>query len=384
MTTLTHPLVLCILDGFGCSRERHGNAIAAAQMPHWRALLHSHPHTELAAAAEAVGLPKGIMGNSEVGHLNLGSGRVVPQGVVLINESIEDGGFAENAVLRGITGHCKRSGGTLHLLGLVSPGCVHSSMEHLFALIDAAADAGVAYQVQAFLDGRDTPPSSAGEFLQQTQAKIDARPGGSFGAVIGRFYAMDRDKRWERTQAAYDALVRGKAERTAPSARAALEQAYAAGESDEFVKPTIVGQARPLIKSGDACIFFNFRPDRARQLTMAFSDPAFDHFPVERLDDFVFATMTKYEEYFTNPVLFGPRLQDQTLGEVLAWHGLTQLRLAETEKYAHVTYFFSGGREQPFEREDRTLVPSDRSVATYDQAPRMRAREITEAAIADL
>ncbi|TAM90752.1 2,3-bisphosphoglycerate-independent phosphoglycerate mutase [bacterium] len=384
MTHLAYPLVLCILDGFGCSEDRHGNAIAAATMPHWRDLLAHHPHTELAAAAEAVGLPKGIMGNSEVGHLNLGSGRVVPQGVVLINASIADGSFARNDVLQRAIAHVARSGGTLHFLGLLSPGCVHSSMEHLFALIDAAADAGVRYQLQAFLDGRDTPPSSARAYVEQTQAKLDARGGGSFGSIIGRFYAMDRDKRWERTQAAYDALVRGKAERAAPSALEAVDAAYAAGETDEFVKPTIVGTARPLIASGDACIFFNFRPDRARQLTMAFSDPAFDAVSVERLNDFLFATMTKYEENFSNPVLFEPHLQRQTFGEVLAEQGLSQLRLAETEKYAHVTYFFSGGREEPFAHEDRILIPSDRSVPTYDLAPRMRAREITDAAIADL
>jgi len=384
MTTLPHSLVLCILDGFGCSDRAHGNAIAAARMPRWDALLAAYPHTRLAAAGEAVGLPAGIMGNSEVGHLNLGSGRVVPQGVVLINESIADGTFARNEVLQQTIAHCTRTGGTLHFLGLLSPGCVHSSMEHLFALIDAAADAGVRYQLQAFLDGRDTPPTSAREYIEQTQRKIDERGGGDFGSLIGRFYAMDRDKRWERTQAAYDALVYGKAARTAPTAPAGIDAAYAAGETDEFVKPTIIGEARPLIKDGDACIFFNFRPDRARQLTMAFSDPSFDRFPVKRFTDFIFATMTKYEEYFTNPVLFAPHLQRETFGEVLARQGLTQLRLAETEKYAHVTYFFSGGREEPFEREDRILVPSDRSVPTYDLAPRMRAREITDAAVADL
>ncbi|TAM59249.1 2,3-bisphosphoglycerate-independent phosphoglycerate mutase [bacterium] len=383
MTPLPHPLVLCILDGFGCSEDPHGNAIAAAKMPCWRELIGRHPHTELAAAGEAVGLPKGIMGNSEVGHLNLGSGRVVPQGVVLINAAIADGSFARNEVLARALAHVARSGGTLHLLGLLSPGCVHSSLEHLFALIDAAAGAGVRFQVQAFLDGRDTPPSSAREYIAQTQAKLDAR-GGSFGSLIGRFYAMDRDKRWERTQAAYDALVRGVAERTAPSALDAIDAAYAAGETDEFVKPIIIDAARPLIASGDACIFFNFRPDRARQLTLAFSDPAFDAFPVAQLEDFLFATMTKYEEYFANPVLFEPRLQRQTFGEVLAEQGLSQLRLAETEKYAHVTYFFSGGREEPFAGEDRILIPSDRSVPTYDLAPRMRAREITDAALADL
>jgi len=378
------PLVLVILDGWGCRDEVYGNAIAAANLPHWRKFFTSYPWTTLEASGEAVGLPKGIMGNSEVGHMNLGSGRIVPQGVVLINDAIADGSFENNSTLQDCIAHVKRSGGRLHFMGLLSDGCVHSSIEHLIALIDAAAKAKVPFALHVFLDGRDTPPESARGYVAQVEAKLKSvERSGSIATVIGRFSAMDRDKRWERTHLAYDALVFAKAPYRYATASEAVQAAYARGESDEFVAPTVVGEARP-IGDGDALIFFNFRADRARQMTLAFTRDDFSEFAVRRLRDFRFASMTKYEEDFANPVLFGPRPQYDTFGEIVANAGLTQLRLAETEKYAHVTYFFNGGREDVFAGEDRELIPSDRSVRTYDLAPQMRAVEITDFAVADL
>lgn len=383
------PVVLAVLDGWGCSDGTYGNAIAAATLPHWHAFFATYPWTTLDASGEAVGLPKGIMGNSEVGHMNLGSGRVVPQGVTVIDADIASGEFARNATLHRCVEHVRASGGTLHLMGLLSDGKVHSSIEHLFALIDAAVTAGIPVAIHCFLDGRDTPPRSALRYVEMLEEHLAAAARqGSIASVCGRFYAMDRDHRWERTEAAYDLLARGRAERTVATAAAAVTEAYERGENDEFVQPTRVGAPRR-IADGDAAIFFNFRPDRARQMTMAFDagtpayyNDGFGVFPVERYDRLMFATMTKYDENYTNPVLFGPRPQYDTFGEIVARAGLHQLRLAETEKYAHVTYFFNGGREEQFDGEDRELIPSDRSVPTYDLAPAMRAREITDAALA--
>jgi 2,3-bisphosphoglycerate-independent phosphoglycerate mutase len=382
------PLILAVLDGWGCREATHGNAIAAAKLPHWRALLQRYPHTTLQASGESVGLPKGVMGNSEVGHMNLGAGRVVAQGVTIIDAAIAAGDFGKNETLQRAFAHVRGSGGTLHFMGLLSDGCVHSSILHLFALIDAAASAGVPIAVHAFLDGRDTPPRSALEYVGRLERKL-AQVGrsGSIASVTGRYYAMDRDRRWDRTYLAYDVLANGRAQHRASDAATAVHEAYARGEDDEFVLPTTVGSTRP-IDDGDAFVFFNFRPDRARQLTTAFNagttlyfDDGFGVFPSKRYTNPFFATMTKYDEAYTNPVLFGPRPQYDTFGEVLAREGLRQLRLAETEKYAHVTYFFNGGREEQFAGEDRILIPSDRSVPTYDLAPAMRAREITDAAV---
>jgi 2,3-bisphosphoglycerate-independent phosphoglycerate mutase len=381
-------VVLVVLDGWGCREATHGNAIAAARLPHWRALVERYPHTTLAASGEAVGLPKGVMGNSEVGHMNLGSGRIVPQGVTIIDAAIAASDFGRNETLGRAFRHVARSGGTLHFMGLLSDGCVHSSIEHLFALIDAAVAANLPIAIHCFLDGRDTPPRSAPEYVERLERKLTAaQRGGSIASVTGRYYAMDRDRRWERTYRAYDLLANGRAEHQAGDALTAVRDAYARSEDDEFVLPTIVARARP-IEDGDAFVFFNFRPDRARQLMMAFNagttlyfDDGFGVFASKPYHDPFFATMTRYDETYTNPVLFGPRPQYDTFGEILAREGLRQLRLAETEKYAHVTYFFNGGREDQFEGEDRTLIPSDRSVPTYDLAPAMRAREITDAAL---
>jgi 2,3-bisphosphoglycerate-independent phosphoglycerate mutase len=375
------PVVLAVLDGWGCAPGGRGNAIAAAQLPHWRSFLERYPWTTLEASGEFVGLPKGIMGNSEVGHMNLGAGRVVPQGVTVIDADIASGAFAQNETLQRCLAHVKSTNGTLHFMGLLSDGQVHSSIVHLFALIDACVAAGVPFVVHAFLDGRDTPPRSAEQYVTQLEEKLAAAGRkGAIASVSGRFYAMDRDKRWERTQLAYDMLAFGKAPHRAESALAAVRDAYARNESDEFVVPAIVGETRS-VRDGDACIFFNFRPDRARQLTLAFNADPSVPFPTHRFELFIFATMTKYEETYPNPVLFGPRPQYDTFGEIVAHAGLRQLRLAETEKYAHVTYFFNGGREDQFAGEDRELIPSDRSVPTYDLAPAMRAREITDFAV---
>lgn len=374
------PLVLTILDGWGCREDSYGNAIAAASLPNWHRMLSNNPNAQISASGEDVGLPAGIMGNSEVGHINIGSGRIVPQGLAVINQSLADGTFAGNPVLGQCIAHVRATGGRLHLMGLLSDGRVHSSIDHLFALIDAAAAAHISFVVEAFGDGRDVPPRSMHRYVDLLQAHLDKRNASdAISLISGRFYAMDRDGRRERTQRAYVALAQAQGSYAA-TAREAIDAAYARGENDEFILPTIVGRARP-IADGDAVIFFNFRPDRARQLTLAFTDPRFTEFKTLAYAELVFATMTRYEEYFPNPVLFGPRPQTDTFGEIVARAGMAQLRLAETEKYAHVTYFFNGGREEVFPREQRELIPSDRSVPTYDLAPCMRAAEITDAAL---
>ena len=384
MSARRRPLVLAILDGWGVRTNPHGNAIAAAALPIWSRILAHYPHAELDASGESVGLPAGVMGNSEVGHINIGSGRIVPQGLVVIDDAVADGTFATNATLQTCLEHVGAHHGTLHFFGLLSDGKVHSSLDHLEALIDAAVAAGVPIAIDAFLDGRDTPPRSAQNYVARLETYLAAHGrAGAISSVGGRYYAMDRDKRWERVHEAYALLADGKARYRAASARAAIELAYARGENDEFVMPTIVGEPRP-VRDGDAVIFFNFRPDRGRELTLAFSSAGFAHFPVRGYADLLFATMTRYEDEFPNPVLFGPRPQAQTFGEIVAGAGLSQLRLAETEKYAHVTYFFNGGREEVFANEDRVLIPSNRAVATYDLAPEMAAADITAAAVEDV
>jgi len=369
------PLVLAILDGWGLRDDSHGNAIAKAELPNWQRLLERYPHTALEASGEAVGLPAGVMGNSEVGHINIGSGRIVPQGLVVIDAAVADGTFATNATLQACIAHVKASGGTLHLFGLLSDGRVHSSLDHLEALIDACGKAGTPFAIDAFLDGRDTPPRSAQTYLDRIGSYLDEHHSpGRFTSICGRYYAMDRDKRWERIDKAYAMLSGGEAQHAA-TASEALAAAYARDENDEFVLPTTIGQPKP-VADGDAVIFFNFRPDRGRELTLTFSDKPFSNL--------MFATMTRYEDEFPNPILFGPRPQSRTFGEIVSEAGLSQLRLAETEKYAHVTYFFNGGREAVFPDEDRVLIPSNRSVATYDLAPEMSASDITSTAVEDV
>jgi 2,3-bisphosphoglycerate-independent phosphoglycerate mutase len=378
------PLVLAILDGWGVRADAHGNAIAAASLPNWHRILGAYPHTALEASGEAVGLPAGVMGNSEVGHINIGSGRVVPQGIVVIDAAIAEGLLPTNPVLEQCIAHVRASGGTLHFFGLLSDGKVHSSLDHLEAFVDVATAAGVTIAIDAFLDGRDTPPRSARTYIDRIEGYLHAHAApGRITSITGRFYAMDRDQRWERVEQAYALLARGEAPHRAATASDALAAAYARGENDEFVLPTIVGEPAPVV-DGDAVIFFNYRPDRGRELTLAFSSERFKHFPVKRFEHLTFATMTRYDDEFPNPVLFGPRPQSQTFGEIVAGAGLSQLRLAETEKYAHVTYFFNGGREDVFADEDRVLIPSNRSVPTYDLAPEMSANDITSAAVEDV
>jgi len=392
MSAQRPPLVLAILDGWGIAPAGPGNAIARAHTPHWDRICAAATTTELAASGEAVGLPSGVMGNSEVGHITIGSGRVVPQGVVVINAAIAEGELPQNATLQACSAHVQRSGGRLHLLGLLSDGCVHSSIEHLEALTTVLAQSQTPFVIDAITDGRDVPPRSAAPYLERIERHcaalgiVDA-----IATISGRFFAMDRDRRWERTEAAYRALI-GEATHHAATTHEALEAAYARQETDEFIVPTSIGAPRPLT-ADDAVLFFNFRPDRARQITLAFIDPRFDAFALEpslraaqadTTSGLLFASMMRYDESFTNPILFGPRPQYDTFGDVVSQAGLRQLRIAETEKYAHVTYFFNGGREEVLPLEERRLIPSDRSVATYDLAPAMQAEAITDAALASI
>jgi len=384
------PVVLVILDGFGTRDAAPDNAISNARMPHWDALIASAPNTVIDASERRVGLPEGQMGNSEVGHLNIGAGRVVYQDFTRIDHAIETGEFASNPVLNDAIEVAKRGGATLHLLGLLSPGGVHSHERHIGAMVELAAAAGVrSIVVHAFLDGRDTPPRSAVDSLAYMDAVCRRHAGARIGSICGRYYAMDRDQRWDRVAQAYDLLVDGRAPFTASSAQAGLAAAYARGETDEFVKPTAIlggagpSQATETIRDGDVVVFMNFRADRARQITRALTDPGFDAFQRARLPELgVYVCLTSYGDDFRHlPVAFGPQTIRNSFGEYIAGLGLSQLRIAETEKYAHVTYFFNGGVEAVYPGEDRILVPSPK-VATYDQKPEMSAREVTDKLVA--
>jgi 2,3-bisphosphoglycerate-independent phosphoglycerate mutase len=354
-------------------------------MPAWRDLVASWPSAELEASNGAVGLPPGQMGNSEVGHLNLGAGRVVYQDLTRIDRAMEDGSLASNPVLRGAFDHARQGGRTLHFIGLLSPGGVHSHERHLHAMLRAAAAAGVPrVAVHAFLDGRDTPPRSAGPSLESTETLLRSLGPHGIATVSGRYYAMDRDQRWDRTERAYRALVAGNGER-APSPSVALARAYERGEGDEFVLPTVIeGPDARRIARGDAVVAFNFRPDRMRQISRALGDPAFHAFArPEGPLDLHYVCMTEYDETFPYPVLFQDEPLRGTLGEAVSAAGIRQLRIAETEKYAHVTYFLNGSEETPFEGEERLLIPSPK-VATYDLKPEMSACEVTDALVARL
>ena len=376
------PVLLIILDGFGYRVDGADNAIHRAHKPNWDRYWSSCPHTVINASELHVGLPPEQMGNSEVGHLNIGAGRVVFQEFTRIELAIRNGELAKNEVLATAVRSARDRASTLHVLGLLSPGGVHSHEEQIFALFDmAAASSACKICVHAFLDGRDTPPMCAAESLRKLEARCTAYPGAVVGSICGRYYAMDRDKRWERTAAAYEMLTAGRAPYEAPDALAALDAAYARGESDEFVKPTLIrpaGASARTIRDGDAVVFMNFRADRARQLTRALTDPGFDAFerPVKpRLS--YYCTLTSYGEEFDLPVAFAPQKVDRGFGQYIAEKGLRQLRIAETEKYAHVTYFFNGGVETPYPGEERILVPSPK-VATYDLKPEMSAVEVTD------
>ena len=386
------PVLLLILDGFGHRVGGEDNAIHHASKPHWDALLRECPHTTIDASERHVGLPHGQMGNSEVGHLNIGAGRVVYQELTKVDHAIETGAFRTNEALLGAIAAARESGGTLHLLGLASPGGVHCHESHLAAMAELAFAQGLGRVcLHAFLDGRDTPPKSAAPTLGRLSRLLASGPGGlgRIGSIVGRFYAMDRDNRWDRVRVAYDLLTAGVAEAVATDAQAGLEAAYARGETDEFVKPTAIvpeGASPALIGDGDVVVFMNFRADRAREITRAFTDPAFDGFVRARTPRLAaFVTLTRYGEAFAGlPTAFPPEAIRNSLGEYVSGLGLAQLRIAETEKYAHVTYFLNGGVETPSPGEDRVLVPSPQ-VATYDLKPEMSAFEVTaelEAAIA--
>ena len=377
------PIVLCILDGFGLAPPGPHNAVSVARTPNWSGWWGGPSCAKLSASGEDVGLPPGQFGNSEVGHLNLGAGRIVYQDILAVARAIRDGSFYDNPALGGLFDHLARTGGRLHLLGLVSDGGVHSHIDHLRGYLEMARRRGVdRVFLHAFLDGRDTPPRSAPRYADAVEALFAEYGRGRVATVTGRYYAMDRDQRWERTELAYQGLVRGEGY-AAGSFREALEQAYARGEDDEFVKPTVIrdaaGAPLALVASGDGCANFNFRPDRARQITRAL---ALDDCPFARPDrprDLGYVCLTQYQTAFALPAMFPPKRVADTLGEVYARRGLRQLRLAETEKYAHVTYFFSGGVEEPLAGEDRVLIPSRQDVATYDLAPEMSADGVTEA-----
>jgi 2,3-bisphosphoglycerate-independent phosphoglycerate mutase len=375
------PVLLLILDGFGYRESSDFNAILAARKPNWDALWREYPHTLIEASEKHVGLPSGQMGNSEVGHLNIGAGRVVYQDLSRVDVAIEDGSFFANPALSDAVSQAKNRNSTLHIMGLLSPGGVHSHENHIFAMLEMAARAGLRkVNLHAFLDGRDTPPKSAAQSLQLLQSKCDALGVGKIASITGRFFAMDRDNRWERVQPAYELLTQGRAEFTAADALNGLEQAYARGESDEFVKPTaiVAGGESNAMQDGDVAVFMNFRADRAREITRALTDEAFTSFQrayFPKLASFV--TLSSYGEDFHLPCAYPPVSIHNGFGEYISNLGLRQLRIAETEKYAHVTYFFNGGREQPYPGEDRILVPSPK-VATYDLKPEMSAFEVTD------
>ncbi|MBI3938854.1 MAG: 2,3-bisphosphoglycerate-independent phosphoglycerate mutase [Betaproteobacteria bacterium] len=375
-------VLLIILDGFGHREECAYNAICQARKPHWNFFWGTCPHTTIDASEKWVGLPKEQMGNSEVGHMNIGAGRVVYQDYTRIEHAIETGEFFRNPVLREALAAARRNDRALHILGLISPGGVHSHETQIHAMLEMAATEGVKeIRLHAFLDGRDTPPRSAEPSLAALQAKCDALQVARIAGIVGRYYAMDRDKRWERVKLAYDLIAGGAAEFRAGSAVEALHAAYARGESDEFVKPVAIvapGRSPSRMADGDVVVHMNFRADRARQMTAALTAPAFDgferaHFP--RLG--YYCTLTSYGQDFKLPAAFPPQTVTNGFGEYLSGQGLKQLRIAETEKYAHVTYFFNGGVETPYPGEDRILVPSPK-VATYDLKPEMSAYEVTD------
>ena len=382
MSQITHPVVLLILDGFGHREASDNNAIYHAKTPHLDRLSQDYTKTLISGSGDDVGLPSGQMGNSEVGHLNLGAGRVVYQDFTRISKAIKDGDFADNPTLCQAIDDAVAKQGAVHMMGLLSPGGVHSHEAHIIACIQLAAQRGAAaIYVHGFLDGRDTPPRSAADSLASIDQALTATGKGRIASLIGRYYAMDRDQRWERIQAAYDLLTLGQAEFRASSATAALEAAYARDENDEFVQATVITDAQgqgATLQDNDSVIFVNFRADRARQLSRAFVQDDFSGFTRTqrpRLSHFV--GMTQYAEDIATEVAFPPSLLANTLGEYLSQQGLRQLRIAETEKYAHVTFFFSGGREQPYDGEQRILVPSP-DVATYDLQPEMSAQQVTD------
>lgn len=382
------PILLLILDGWGYRQRSEHNAIALAKTPHWDQLIQTCPHTLLQASGLSVGLPEGQMGNSEVGHLTMGAGRVLYQDLTRINKAIEIGDFFQNTYLLAGFETAKATQKSVHILGLLSSGGIHSHEQHIFALLELAQQQGIKNcYIHPFLDGRDTPPKSAKTFIINLENKCKELGIGKIASLIGRYYAMDRDNRWDRTQAAYDCLTQGIANFTATSALQGVQLAYQRGETDEFVKPTTIhGSNEPAIKiqDGDVVIFMNFRADRARQISHAFLDIKFSGFTRHahpRLGDFI--SLTEYARDIPSHIAFPLQSLRNVLGEYLAQHHLTQLRIAETEKYAHVTFFFNGGVEIPHTNETRVLIPS-KKVSTYDLTPKMSAVEITQHLLVDI
>ena len=378
------PVLLMILDGWGIAPASSSNAATLARTPNLDKYFANYPHTQLEASGLEVGLPEGQIGNSEVGHLNIGSGRIIYQSLTRISKSIADGDFFTNPVLVKVMDEVKASGKALHLLGLLSDGGVHSHITHIIALLEMAQKHGLTkVYVHAFLDGRDVPPQSALTYVEQLEAAMDKIGVGKIATVSGRYYAMDRDKRWERLAKAYATVAQGDGPKAA-SATAGIQASYEAGVTDEFVVPFTIEGVDGRISAGDGVIFANFRPDRAREITRAIIDEDFPYFerpasarPVH------FACMAQYDATIAAPVAYPPESIDDTLGQVLAQRGLRQLRIAETEKYAHVTFFFNGGVEEPNQNEERILIPSPK-VATYDLQPEMSAEEVTQALLAEL
>lgn len=382
------PLVLIILDGWGYREDPQYNAIAAAHAPCWHSLWQNYPHTLLDASGLAVGLPKGQMGNSEVGHLHMGAGRLVRQDLTRIDWAIESGDFYRNPVLTRTVDQLLNSSRALHIFGLLSPGGVHSHQKHIQAMVKLAAERGLKrIYLHAFLDGRDTPPQSALASINALEETFRQLGCGHIASITGRYYAMDRDKRWERTERAYDLLTAGIASFQAPSAAEGLEQAYARGETDEFVQPTAIhpiDQAPVILEEGDAVVFMNFRADRARQLTRSLTDLTFNGFSrkiIPRLSRFI--TLTEYAADISAEVAYAPISLPNNLGEYVSKQGLAQLRIAETEKYAHVTFFFNGGEEKLYPGEQRDLVPSPK-VATYDLQPEMSAYSLADRLVEEI
>lgn len=383
------PVAIIVLDGFGCRKETEGNAIAQAKKPNLDRLWKDFPHTQIYASGEAVGLPDGQMGNSEVGHMNIGGGRIVYQNLTRVNIAIREGEFAKNETFLGAIDHVKKHGTGLHLFGLLSDGGVHSHINHMFALLKLAADHGIdKVYVHAFLDGRDVGPQTAKTYIQQTLDKMKEYGVGQLATISGRYYSMDRDKRWERVEKSYRAMVYGEGPKyTDPLA--VVEDSYQHGIYDEFVIPSVMtnedGTPVATIQDNDAIIFYNFRPDRAVQISNTFTNKDFRDFDrgPKHPKNLHFVCLTFFNESVDGYVAFKPTNLDNTLGEVLSQHGLKQLRIAETEKYPHVTYFFSGGREEKFPNEERILIHSPK-VATYDLQPEMSAYEVTDALLKEI
>jgi 2,3-bisphosphoglycerate-independent phosphoglycerate mutase len=372
------PVLLIILDGFGYREDPDNNAIALANKPNYDRIWREYPHTLIQASEKSVGLPKAQMGNSEVGHLNIGAGRIVQMELTRVEVDIQDGTFFKNPALSGAVTLTKQNDSALHIIGLLSPGGVHSHEDHLLAMVEMAARGGLKkVYVHALLDGRDTPPRSAEASLLRMQDKCKALGIGRIASIVGRFFAMDRDNRWDRVQVAYDLITQGKAPFSAATALDGLQQAYARNENDEFVQATVIGEKIGM-RDGDVAVFMNYRADRARELTRALTDETFDGFKREQRPKLAsFVTLSSYGEDFHLPTAYKPGTIKNGFGEYISSLGLKQLRIAETEKYAHVTYFLNGGKEQPYPGEDRILVPSPK-VHTYDLKPEMSAFEVTD------